>query len=439
MNEARRCVVLVPVGSHIEPTCEASLQALERRGYPVWRVRGYSAIDQGRNQMATDALMQDFAETMWIDSDIAFRPDDVDRLRAHGRPIACALYPKKGKRELAAHVIPGTEKLLFGQDGGLAEICYAGAGFLHVQREVYENMQRQLALPICNWQFERPVVPYFLPLIREPDAAPWYLGEDYAFCERARQCGYRIVADTTIRLGHIGSYEYTWEDAGADPRRYANYTYHLNASASVEKAAALPDPPALAALRAQYSWPSSRPAVLPRPHHGWLSQPTQRMLESVVGRQTRLVLELGAWLGLTTRFLAGRAPRATIVAIDHWQGGPEHRDQPEYAALLPALYETFLANCWSLRERVIALRSDTLSALQRLRELQIEPDVVYIDADHSFEAVRADLLAALDAFPRAAIVGDDWDWETVARAVTDVADERRLHIEQNGVAWRIIR
>ena len=76
-----RCVVLVPVGSSIEPECDAALYQLERRGYPVWRVRGFAAIDQARNQMAADALRQGFHETMWIDSDIAFHPDDVERLQ----------------------------------------------------------------------------------------------------------------------------------------------------------------------------------------------------------------------------------------------------------------------------------------------------------------------------------------------------------------------
>jgi hypothetical protein len=35
-----------------------------------------------------------------------------------------------------------------------------------------------------------------------------YLTEDYA-SERARRCGYRLVADTTIRLQHIGAYGYS--------------------------------------------------------------------------------------------------------------------------------------------------------------------------------------------------------------------------------------
>jgi hypothetical protein len=32
----------------------------------VRRVGGYAAIDQGRNQMATDVLLDGYEETMWI-------------------------------------------------------------------------------------------------------------------------------------------------------------------------------------------------------------------------------------------------------------------------------------------------------------------------------------------------------------------------------------
>ena len=33
------------------------------------------------------------------------------------------------------------------------------------------------------------------------------------------QAGHKIVVDTTLRLGHVGSYTYGWEDAGqAVPR-----------------------------------------------------------------------------------------------------------------------------------------------------------------------------------------------------------------------------
>ncbi|MDB5216342.1 MAG: hypothetical protein JWO86_4269 [Myxococcaceae bacterium] len=221
-----KCIVLVPIGSHVEPECERGLARLETRGYVVRRVSGHAAIDQGRSQMATDALAEGFDEIMWVDSDVDFDPDSVDRLRAHNLPIVCGIYPKKGVRALSCHLAPNTPQVVFGAGGGLLEITYAATGFLHTRRVVYETMREKLELPTCNESFARPIVPYFLPMIVSRGDKPWYLGEDFSFCERARRCDFAIMADTTFRLRHIGRYGYTWEDAGSDPARYASYTFH---------------------------------------------------------------------------------------------------------------------------------------------------------------------------------------------------------------------
>jgi hypothetical protein len=45
------CVVLVPIGGAVDPGCDDGLRELEKRGYPVWRVRGYSAARDGRRIM----------------------------------------------------------------------------------------------------------------------------------------------------------------------------------------------------------------------------------------------------------------------------------------------------------------------------------------------------------------------------------------------------
>ena len=180
---------------------------------------GYAAIDQGRNQMATDALAAGFEETFWIDSDIEFH---CRRRRAPRGPTACrspaAFTPAKRARALSSQTLPGTTRLGVGQGAGLSEILYAGAGFLHVRCEVYRTMQERLALPTCNEHFGRPMVPFFQPMVLASEAGPWYLAEDYAFCERARQCGFKIMADTSIRLWHIGEYAYGWEDAARNAR-----------------------------------------------------------------------------------------------------------------------------------------------------------------------------------------------------------------------------
>lgn len=218
-------VALVPVANVLEPECEASLQKLRGRGIKVRIFRGASAIDQARSMMATDALRDGFTELLWVDSDIAFELEDVDRLLAHQQPFVCGIYPKKGTKSLACHVLPETRELVFGEEGGLTEILYAAGGFALVRSSVYERMREQLSLPACNAQFGKSFTPYYLPLVKETSDGAWYLAEDFAFSERARQAGFTVHADTRIRLRHIGRYAYQWEDAGAEPKRHDRYRF----------------------------------------------------------------------------------------------------------------------------------------------------------------------------------------------------------------------
>jgi hypothetical protein len=140
---------------------------------------------------------------------------------------------------------------------------YAATGFLLTRREVYEAIREKCKLPICNEQWGKPTVPYFMPMVVEeetpsprpspvkgegdtagqlthhspthhspthqspPSKRYAYLGDDFAFCYRARQAGYKIYADTTIRLGHIGPYAFSWEEAGGSNQRFGTYIYRV--------------------------------------------------------------------------------------------------------------------------------------------------------------------------------------------------------------------
>jgi hypothetical protein len=241
-NENAKCVILVPAFGQPVAKCDAGLRQLEKRGYPVRRVGGFSAVDQGRNQMASDAFHDGFAETMWIDTDIGFDADAVERLRSHKSPIVAGLYPQPAARSLACELLPKTKTVVFGEDGGLMEIKYAAAGFLYVRREAYETIRDELKLPLCNTRFGRGCWPFFQPYWVEEENLGFgvrdsenvetkvrhrYLTEDFAFCERARQAGLKVMADTTIRLWRVGSYGFGWEDAGGDPERFDTYHFHV--------------------------------------------------------------------------------------------------------------------------------------------------------------------------------------------------------------------
>lgn len=160
------------------------------------------------------------------DSDIVFDPDDIDRLRAHGLPLVAGLYAKKNQRGMANTFLRTTTEVEFGEGGGLLEIQFAGFGFTLTHKVLYDTMYDRLRLPICNQRFERTLVPFFAPTaIKDGDSGEWYLAEDYSFCVRARSLGVPIMADTRVRLWHVGSYYFGWEDAGSAKERYRGYTF----------------------------------------------------------------------------------------------------------------------------------------------------------------------------------------------------------------------
>jgi hypothetical protein len=216
-NPPSSCIVLVPVAHRIEPACEDALRELEQLGYLVRRLHGCPAIDVARNRMASDALREGFEDLLWIDSDIVFHPDDVERLRSHTLPFVCGLYPKKDRKGFACRFLPGTGKVTMGERGGLVEVLYAAVGFAMTRRPVYEAIRDRLGLPECDVRPGPGLVPYFLPAVVESAPGVFsYLPEDYAFCERARRSGVAVMADTAVRLWHVGSYAFTWEDLGKE-------------------------------------------------------------------------------------------------------------------------------------------------------------------------------------------------------------------------------
>ena len=40
--------------------------------------------------------------------------------------------------------------------------------------------------------------------------------------------GFPIIADTTIRLWHVGDYSYSWEDAGIDRQRFGDFDFQFS-------------------------------------------------------------------------------------------------------------------------------------------------------------------------------------------------------------------
>ncbi len=207
-----------------------------------------------------------------------------------------------------------------------------------------------------------------------------------------------------------------------------------------------PSPPgesraiALRRLAADFPWPAEIAPVDLTPFPcGWLADGAATLLARELSSGTALVLELGAWLGLSTRHIADHAPRATVVTVDTWLGSPEHQTAPAWIPLLPNLYAAFLKACWPYRDRIIPLKMDSLEGIATVARYGLTPSLAYIDADHSYDAVLAEIALCHRCFPEATLVGDDYAAPGVRRAVTEFAERSGFAVEVVGAwpAWKL--
>ncbi len=156
--------------------------------------------------------------------------------------------------------------------------------------------------------------------------------------------------------------------------------------------------------------------------------------------KVKVVIEVGSWLGRSTRHIARRVQEGgKVYAVDHWLGSSEHQvGEANYHEGLDHLYEQFLSNIIhkKLTDRVIPIRMASAEAAQFLSD--VKPDMVYIDADHSTEGVYRDLTLWFPYVKGHGILcGDDWTWETVQVAIKRFAKEMGLVIESKHNFWRL--
>ena len=202
-----------------------------------------SLITRARNYCVDEFLRSDYSHLMFIDSDIAFDPNDVLSLLALSDPdedeatrkeILCGPYPKKViswekiKRAVDkgyADENPGElEKFVgdfvFNPADGTSEIkldepvevLEGGTGFMMIQKDTFKKFD--VAYPEMSYipdhirtkSFDgsREIMAYFDALI-DPESKR-YLSEDYMFCQWMTKINVPTWLCPWMKLSHCGSY-----------------------------------------------------------------------------------------------------------------------------------------------------------------------------------------------------------------------------------------
>ena len=161
-----------------------------------------SMIHRGRMEMCATFLASKHTHLFWLDADIDFTPEDVAKVWNMQADIGVGVYAmkKRDKQWFAAWKDGALVKDL-DQFKGPIDVDYAGTGFMLIKRHVIEV----LAASVPKWQGANGEVP---ALFMTPITDGCLESEDYFFCRIAREAGYKIMMDPSVRLGHWGSYRY---------------------------------------------------------------------------------------------------------------------------------------------------------------------------------------------------------------------------------------
>ena len=165
-------------------------------------------IGRARNLVAKRFLESGFNDLLFVDADVGFDAFGAVKLCRAPADIVMGLYRMKEEHpdEQPKHKYPAllTNPIeRHPKDPSLIEVEYGPAGFMRVRREVFLKMQEKW--PDDWFQDANGKLYDYFPCGRTGNA---FWGEDISFCNRAKECGFKLYAAQGVGLRHFG--EKSW-------------------------------------------------------------------------------------------------------------------------------------------------------------------------------------------------------------------------------------
>jgi len=147
---------------------------------------------------------------------------------------------------------------------------------------------------------------------------------------------------------------------------------------------------------------------------GWMSHQELQWLYEQASR-FQSVVEVGAWFGRSTHALCRGCP-GTVFVVDHFQGSPSELQGKQRFANHGDVKREFLRNVGGLSNLELMHLPSHLAAITFAPKFV---DMVFIDGDHTLEAVRLDLRVWLPV-ARKLLCGHDAEEADVIQAIGEL-------------------
>lgn len=192
MGGNHKICIGLPTNRGVKPQTALSLLNMiahsKYRFHFVISTKGYNTAEN-RNRIVAQAMQNNCTHLLLTDDDMTYDPDSLDRLVAHNKEIVGATANVRGEHpdEVETLVVEYLEER---SETEVFKVKAIGGAMLLIDLSIIPKL-------------ETPLFWYKVHKIGMVE-----MSNDYWFCEKAREAGFDIWCDPTIKMGHLGDYEY---------------------------------------------------------------------------------------------------------------------------------------------------------------------------------------------------------------------------------------
>ncbi len=165
---------------------------------PILAIEDSSKLPDNRNRLSQKAINLGCDYLFFIDADMVFPPDILERLiSANKEIVGCNYVTRVDDIRFTATGLDGNQHIIDDNCTGLSEVAYIATGLLLIKTEVFNKLQQPYF--------------YFAPNADNPSDL---IGEDYYFSHCAGEAGYKIYVDNDLskEVGHIAQVALTYKN-----------------------------------------------------------------------------------------------------------------------------------------------------------------------------------------------------------------------------------
>lgn len=159
------------------------------------------------------------------------------------------------------------------------------------------------------------------------------------------------------------------------------------------------------------------------------------LAQKLAGKGPKVGAEIGVWRGKFSAWLCRANPDLDLFCVDPWSVQPDYPSARNTKETLDYIYKHAKRNLAGLR--CTFMRKPSVDAAPEVADASL--DFVYIDANHTYEAVTNDLEAWVPKVKVGGIVAGH-DYFTCAKNQNGVEQAVNEYVDKHGITdWSVIQ